>query len=67
MPVHVRISVSQQMLSTLSRISSVSRAFDCRAGGCRFESQDQTNTQGLKMTEKLPCKWLDLRMARMTT
>ena len=53
MPVHVRISVSQQMLSTWSRISSVcSRAFDCRMEGHRFDSQDQTNTQGLKMTEK---------------
>ena len=52
MPVHVRISVSQQMLSTWSRISSVSRAFDCRAEGHRFDSQDQTNTKVLKMTEK---------------
>ena len=52
MPVHVKISVSQQMLSTWSRISSVGRAFDCRAGGHRFNSQAWNNTQGLKMTEK---------------
>ena len=34
------------------RIGSVSRALDCRAEGCRFDSQGQTNTQGLKITEK---------------
>ena len=33
------------------RISSV-RVLDCRAGGRRFDSWDQTNTQGLNMTEK---------------
>ena len=37
---------------TRGRISSVSRAFDCRAGGCGFDSQGQTNTQDLKITEK---------------
>ena len=35
-----------------SRISSVGRALDCRAGGRRFDSWDWTNTQGLKITEK---------------
>ena len=35
-----------------SRISSVVRALDCRAAGHLFDSQDRTNTQGLKMTEK---------------
>ena len=34
------------------RISSVGRAFDCRAGGRGFESRGRTITQGLKMTEK---------------
>ena len=34
------------------RISSVGRALDFRAGGRGFNSWDQTNTQGLKMTEK---------------
>ena len=29
------------------RIGSVSRALDCRAGGRRFDSQGQTNTQRL--------------------
>ena len=34
-------------------ISSGGRVFDCRAGwGRRFDSRDQTNTQGLKITEK---------------
>ena len=35
-----------------SRISSVGRALDCRAGGHGFDSQDRTNTQRLKITEK---------------
>ena len=35
------------------RIISVSRAFDSRAGSRRFDSRGQTNTQGLKITEKL--------------
>ena len=35
-----------------SRISSVVRALDCRAGGRGFDSRDGTNTQGLKMTDK---------------
>ena len=34
------------------RISSVGRAFDCRAGGRGFDSRGRTITQGLKMTEK---------------
>ena len=34
------------------RFSSVGRALDCRAGGCGFDSRGQTNTQGLKITEK---------------
>ena len=34
------------------RISSVGRAFDCRAGGRGFDSRGPTNTQGLKITEK---------------
>ena len=36
----------------VGRISSVSRALDCRAEGCRFDSRGGTNTQGLKITEK---------------
>ena len=35
-----------------SRISSVGRAFDRRAGGRGFESRGRAITQGLKMTEK---------------
>ena len=35
-----------------SRISSVGRALDCRAGGHGFDSRDRTNTQRLKITEK---------------
>ena len=35
-----------------SRISSVGRALDSRAGSCGFDSLDQTNTKGLKITEK---------------
>ena len=35
-----------------SRISSVSRALDCRVGGHGFDSQDQTSTHGLKMNKK---------------
>ena len=35
-----------------SRISSVGRVLNCRAGGRGFDSRDRINTQGLKMTEK---------------
>ena len=31
------------------RISSVGRALDCKAGGCRFDSLGRTITQGLKV------------------
>ena len=34
------------------RISSVGRAFDCRAGGRGFHSRGRTITQGLKISEK---------------
>ena len=37
---------------TRGRINSVSTALDCRAGGCGFDSQGQTNPQDLKITEK---------------
>ena len=39
-------------ISYHSRISSVGRALDCRAGGRGFDFRDWTNTRGLKMTEK---------------
>ena len=35
------------------RTRSVGRALDCRAGGHRFNSWGWTNTQGLKITEKV--------------
>ena len=40
------------LLFNRGRISSVSRALDCRAGGRGFDSWRRTNTQGLKITEK---------------
>jgi len=54
-----------------SRISSVGRALDYRAGGHGFDSRDRTNTQGLKNDwemKVLPLsrKCLDLHVARMT-
>ena len=39
-------------ISYRGRISSVGRAFDCRAGGRGFDTRGRTITQGLKMTEK---------------
>ena len=56
----------------VSRISSFGRALDCRAGGRGFDTRDQTDTQGVKNNWEikvlpLPRKWLDLRVARMTT
>ena len=54
------------------RISSVGRALDCRAGGCRLNFRGRTNTQGLKITKKwrysspLQCKRVDFCVARMT-
>ena len=35
------------------RISSVGRALDCRAEGRGFDSRGGTNTQGLKIIEKV--------------
>ena len=35
-----------------SSISLVSRALDCKAGGCGFYSRGRINTEGLKITEK---------------
>ena len=35
------------------RINSVGRALDCRAGGRGINSRGRTNTQGLKIVEKL--------------
>ena len=40
------------MYNAKSRISSVGRVLDCRTGGRGFDSRGQTNTQGLKITEK---------------
>ena len=34
------------------RFISVGRAFDSRAGSCRFDSRGQTSSQGFKITEK---------------
>ena len=34
------------------RVSSVGRAFDCRAEGRGFDSRGRTNKQGLQITEK---------------
>ena len=42
----------ERLLITFVRISSVGRALDYRAGGRGFDSRDQRNTQGLKITEK---------------
>ena len=59
-------------LTAAELAQSVERV-DCKAGGRGFNSQGQTNTQGLKTTEKwrypvlpLHCNRLDLRVARMT-
>ena len=58
------ISQSRPAIERKSRISSVGRALDCRAGGRGFDFRSRTNTQGLKITEK----WrYFLRMARVTT
>ena len=40
------------MAKVCLQISSVSRALDCRAGGCGINSPGPTNTRGLKKTEK---------------
>ena len=44
--------LSFHVSSTISRISSVGRALDCRVGSRGFNFRDWTNTQGLKITEK---------------
>lgn len=54
-------------------MSSVVKPLACRAGRREFDSWNRTNTQGLKTTVEedtvlpLPCKRLDLRVARKTT
>ena len=54
-----------------SRISSVGRALDCRAGGGRFDPRGRTNAHGLKNNCEikvlpLPCKRLVLRVGEVT-
>lgn len=46
----IALCVILPMTSINNNISSVGRAIDCRAGGRGFDSQGQTNTQGLKKT-----------------
>ena len=51
---------------------TVERALACRAKRQGIDSRGRTNTQGLKSNGEmkvlpLPCKQLDLRVARMTT
>ena len=46
------------------RISSVGRAFDCRAGGRGFNSRGRTNTQGLKKNLRNEGNTFALQMAR---
>ena len=36
----------------VAELSQSSRALDCRAEGCGFDSWGQSNTEGLKITEK---------------
>lgn len=54
-------------------MSSVVKPLACRAGRREFDSWNRTNTQRLKTTVEedtvlpLPCKRLDLRVARKTT
>lgn len=54
-------------------MSSVVKPLACRAGRREFDSWNRTNTQSLKTTVEedtvlpLPCKRLDLRVARKTT
>ena len=67
----MKIKQTHYLFFNCGRISSIIRALDCRAGGCRFNSWGCTSTHGLKITEKwrisspLHCKWLDLCVARM--
>ena len=37
---------------TAALLAQLVECVDCRAGGCGFDSWGQTNTQGLKITEK---------------
>ena len=49
------ISMSKQGLTRIfnrSSVSSVGRSFDCRAGGCEFDSWGRTKPHGLEITEK---------------
>ena len=46
-----RVLACNLLLTVAVLAQSVERV-DCRAGGCGFNSRGQTNTQGLKITEK---------------
>ena len=46
------LSVYIYMSVCRGRVSSVGRAFDCRAEGRGFDSRGRTNKQGLQITEK---------------
>ena len=48
----LRTNISTNFHFDRGRISSVGRAFDCRAEGRGFDSRGRTITQGLKTTEK---------------
>ena len=45
-----KFAVSQ--LNTVAVLAQSVERVDCRAGGRQFDSRGQTNTQGLKITEK---------------
>ena len=47
MPLEIQLIVLK-VNSNHSKSSSVGREVDCREGGRRFDSWDQTNTQGVK-------------------
>ena len=51
-PLHLAQLKLQYARGIRGRFNSVGRALDCRAGGRGFDSRGQTNTQGLKITEK---------------
>ena len=50
--IYIYIYIYIYMSVCRGRVSSVGRAFDCRAEGRGFDSRGRTNKQGLQITEK---------------
>ena len=68
----VKLCLNFLIMVNCGRISSVCRVFNCRVGGCGFDSGTGPILRVLKLLINvhvlyLLCKWLDLHLIQMTT